>query len=258
MKYTLWQFTLQTAALGVMLGTASTCCAQQPAVPANSARGPHFAVDVKRALSYGSDANPLYELTIAYSFDDEKTLWIRGLGTVPAKAELVYFSSAKEVEFRETPKGPHLVSVPIRATFFPAASGPQFPSVSDFHNPGAKQTSHKPLADVTTTLLAALTDFGNGPPRSCPLFEDNCLLTAWTSLPLAGRYLQGQVAVMITFIPVESTAPGGPKTQIIVAPEERETLIGSGVWHEASEPVRVAAKEKLTKLADVVNKLVGR
>ncbi len=55
-------------------------------------------------------------------------------------------------------------------------------------------------------ILAALKDFGNIPPKSCPTpFEDNCLLTAWITLPNVPKPLVGQMAVMVTFIPIEST-----------------------------------------------------
>jgi hypothetical protein len=259
MRNVMSQLTVQAALFCALLAAVPTCCAQEPVVSPNSARGSHLTVDVKRVLSYGTDLNPLFEITLTYSFDNRKTIWIRGLGTVPATAELSYFLAAKELEFREGPKGTHLVTVPLTPTFFPAASGPQFPGISDFHNPGPKRTSNKSLDDVTTAILAALKDFANIPPKSCPIpFEDNCLLTAWVTVSTVPKPLEGQVAVMITFIPLESATKAGAKTRITVALEERESLIGSGLWHEASDPVRNAAKDKLARLSDELDKLVRK
>ena len=45
------------------------------------------------------------------------------------------------------------------------------------------------------------------------------------------------------------------RTRITISPEARESLIGSSVWHEATDPVRDAAKGKLSKLSDDLDKL---
>lgn len=235
------------------------CCAQDAVVSSNSAHSSHFKVEVTRVVSYGSDVLPLFEVTLTYSFDSQQTVWLKGLGVLPAKATLSYFATTKELEFRDSPRGGSLVAIPLRSTFFPAIAGPIFPAISDFHNPGPKRVSVKSLEEITKAVLDALGAVANLPPKSCPApWEDNCLITAWITLPNVSKPLEGQVAIMITFVPKETRGKAGPQTTITLALEERQTLVGSGIWHEAGDAVRNAAKEKLSKLLDELDTLASK
>jgi hypothetical protein len=75
-----------------------------------------------------------YLISYEYNFPQRQWVYIKGIGTVPAKGKFRYLTSDSQLEFRDRLDGEVLVRVPLQETVIVAATPPLLPTpdIKDF------------------------------------------------------------------------------------------------------------------------------
>ena len=83
---------------------------------------------------YLAEGTPGYSISYEYDFPQRRSVFIKGLGTVPAQGSFRYLTRDTQIEFRDGPAGPVLAQVPLQPTVIVAAKPPLLatPEVTDF------------------------------------------------------------------------------------------------------------------------------
>ncbi|HEY2168982.1 MAG TPA: hypothetical protein VGJ30_05110 [Candidatus Angelobacter sp.] len=80
-----------------------------------------------------SSTNPVRLVEYQYAFDGRSSIYIRGIGDVPAKGNLAYFVAESDIEFRESPQGKIVATIPLHDEMvFGGPSTVRFPNDADF------------------------------------------------------------------------------------------------------------------------------
>jgi hypothetical protein len=84
-----------------------------------------------------AENHPAYLVSFSYDFSITSTVYIKGLGVVPAKGRYQYLSDAQALEFWDPATNSELEKVPLKETIYKAAKPPlnEVPSQKDF-SPG--------------------------------------------------------------------------------------------------------------------------
>jgi len=77
---------------------------------------------------------PGYAIAYEYDFPNRQSVYIKGVGTVPAHGVFRFVTADKELEFRDGPAGRVLKTVPLQETTVVASKPPRLdlPSIDDF------------------------------------------------------------------------------------------------------------------------------
>jgi hypothetical protein len=106
-------------------------------IAANSASGPAVEVKVESVTKVFISPNiPAYLISYSYDFGGRDSVYLKGMGNVPAKGAFSHFVKDLELQFSASPTGSPIVTVPLKPTVTVAAKAPlnevpgenQFPS----------------------------------------------------------------------------------------------------------------------------------
>jgi hypothetical protein len=106
-------------------------------VSTNNATGPRVYVQVDSVSKvFIAKDSPAYLISYNYAFGYYSTVYLQGLGAVPAKGSFVHLVKDLQLDFRDSLDGPRIVTVPLQPTVIVAAKPPlnevpgenQFPS----------------------------------------------------------------------------------------------------------------------------------
>ena len=119
-------------ALGVSLSAAQGNADSKLRSGSNATAG---KVEVKSVVKvFLAKDTPGYSIAYEYDFPKRDSVYIKGLGTVPAKGSFRYLTTDKQIELRDKPAGELLAIVPLQETVVVAAKPPLLstPQLEDF------------------------------------------------------------------------------------------------------------------------------
>ena len=165
-------------------------------------------VDVTSAVKvFVAKDTPGLLVAYRYDFRGRQTVYIKGIGTVPARGEFEYLTRESTLEVRDAPGGTVLATVPLKETVIVAAKPPLnfVPPDSAFPSAFREDTwqSPAPLQDRVNTVLRKYFAY-------MPHDENKVTYTVTTFTPLQVEKLPSgttaQVALLISF--PHGPAPG--------------------------------------------------
>jgi hypothetical protein len=211
-------------------------------------------VNVVKAVPRGTTERPIFDLQLSYAFPQRSNVWLQGIGTVPASGQLTYTLRLADVVFAESEKGKILATVPVKPTEIqqtPALGDPYAstslgtgwildgePIKSPIGREEAWNFIERGLRDVYNQYTA---------PTPCRPDDQGCLLTEWTSITKPAEWLQGEMAVMVTYAQV-SSKPLTTSMKVYYLP--RQAPIGEKVrWdYKVDFEIRKIAVDKVAAL----------
>ena len=197
-----------------------------------------------------SENHPAYLVSFSYDFSITSTIYIKGLGVVPAKGRYQYLSDAQALEFRDPATNSELEKVPLKETIYKAAKPPlnEVPGQKDF-SPGFRSFTWElptPLQERANEVLARYFLY---------LPQENNRLTYLTttyaplalSKKLSDSGVMAQLALLLSF-PYDPTT-GKYSFHIQYAAKEGRAL---------SDELRPTSNDEILKAAnDFVDKIVA-
>jgi hypothetical protein len=165
---------------------------------------PGASVTISSALPRGTAEEPVFELKLSYGFDKRSTVWLQGVGAVPASGELRYTLRGASVVFTEDKGGPTLASVLVAPTEIrqtPPQGNPYASTAAGWLLDGARIVAPVPIERAWNFLEQSLRDtYGvYVAPTPCRPDDSGCLLTQWTTITRPSDWTQAQMAVMIVY-----------------------------------------------------------
>lgn len=197
-------------------------------LPAQSGSLPQgVSLTFERAIPRGGEKRPRYDLRFTYRFEKRSTVWLQGVGVVPASGNLELTLQGDKLVFQARRRGGVLASIPVKPTEVQQTPPTGSPYASTA--PGEKwlQDGAAIVAPIppeqSWNLLAEKLQETYGKyvgPTPCRPDDGGCLLTQWTTLTAPNDILQVQMAVMIVF------ANAGGKASFKIYYQGRQALIG--------------------------------
>jgi len=222
----------------------------------NKFTSPGSDVTVVVADPHGSTRNPVFDVKISYKFDAMRSVWLQGVGKLPASGEVSYVLRGSWLAFFDKKNGNRLASVKVAAIGVKQspALGDPYPSTAQgwsavhplsvaIDEVGAWDSFKKTLDTVYSR------EMGSTP---CRPDDDGCLLTQWTSITAPADLMQMQMAVMMTYR--ESTTQGGHALSVKIFYMLRQAPIGEGLhWdYQVDDSTRQVGLARLKKLQDAL------
>ena len=231
-------------ALGLSLATAQDNASARLHPRSDAAPG---KVDVKSVVKvFLAKDTPGYLIVYDYDFPKRDWVYIKGLGTVPAKGSFRYLTTDKQIEVRDKPAGKTLASVPLQETVIVAAKPPLLstPQLEDF--PRDSQSfnwdSPKTLQERAQTVLN--TYFHLVPNDEC---EKDVAHIRTTFTPLDTKDMPtgvtAQIALLLSF-------PCSPKTSKYAFQIQSRVMEGrthSDIFRPTSDPTVVHLADTFVK-----------
>jgi hypothetical protein len=147
---------------------------------------------------------PGYAIAYEYDFPQRQSVYIKGIGTVPAHGLFRFLTADKELEFRDGPTGRVLKTVPLKETTVVASKPPRLdlPAIDDF--PRDFQTfvwdSRNALQERAQIVLGKYFHLATGP--DCRNEADmESMRTTFVPLDLKNTVpgATAQVALLVSF-----------------------------------------------------------
>jgi hypothetical protein len=180
----------------------SEAYAQQPAETMNSRPSSSVGrVNIKNFVKVYIAADKLvYSLSYDYDFSTATSVYINGIGTVPAKGEFRYFTADTTLQFRDRADGNILKNIQLQETLVVAAKPPLniIPNERDFE-PGFRSFIWNPSRSLIERANAVLGNYFHYLPR----VENSTtyLVTTFTPLQLQSQLqaIPAQLALLLSF-----------------------------------------------------------
>lgn len=168
--------------------------------PGSLARAAETEGEVKMgtAVEVPSDVDVLYKVTYEYSFSGRESVFIDGVGTLPARGRLTYLNSGGSIRFLDKFNGQILRTVTIKDPVrFMGGNAADLPRESEFPEAyrQGRWTGKQPFAIVALAVLDRF--FPNG-YRAYRRGERQHFLTMFATLPPVSERIQAQVAVLVS------------------------------------------------------------
>lgn len=240
--------------LGVVLGAGRAALCQVD----NHFSAPGIDVTVNSVVRVGT-ANPaLMEVNLAYSFADKDSVWLEGIGQVPATGTLHYCISSPQLVFRTAKRGNELARIPLHQTGFHAAppDGEPFPSTaftdSSWLQDGAPLLLDKALPNGTNALINGFRDNAPAPgvlAIPCRMDDEGCIVTHWSSITAPTANVKVQLSLMVIY-----TAPNPKSMAVKTLFLCRDAFQASSTWnYKLSENSMSVCRTGLTKYRNILN-----
>jgi hypothetical protein len=193
---------------------------------------PGVQVDITSAVPLRGGDKPLFEIEMKYAFDGRNTVWLEGIGDLPAVGAIHYVVQDHTLIFREAKNGKIMATVPFERTDTPQGPdmGNPFPP-SIIQGVGWRQDLPTMVLPATAPQVALMLPdiLGNKarPQLSftpCRPDDEGCILSEWVPITSPSEYMQVQIGLML----ILSSSPGHPgETKIKVYYVGRQGLLGS-------------------------------
>lgn len=209
----------------------------------NVSGGYKYFVEVRSVIdrSPADGGKVLYEIKYRYEFGGLESVYVTGLGIVPAKRdEVTYLTEEKKLEFRESAGGEVLVTVPLRVTVATqGGGGPELPQENLFSEAALSGAwgQRNSFSDHAHGILQRYFSFGI---QAYQRGAVSYYLTTYRTLSIPGGNLRGQVAVMVS--QPYSAGGGGTGYRVQYVVRDRPRL--SNTWRyggEVSENTKTVA-----------------
>lgn len=224
---------------------------QQPAAArANAAQGADYNVKVRSVIARSSTADNkvVYEITYDYEFKGRDSVYVKGLGTVPAKrGGVTYLTSEPQLEFRGSAGGELIVSVPLQETAATQGGGAaDLPQEADFSAAFRTGTWRHPVTfhESASRAIEKYFPFGYEARQKGQV---NYYVTTYRNLTIPGGTLRSQIAVMLSQ-PYDGGAHGFTyRVQFVVRDRPRMSTTWR-VGEQVSEQTKSATAEFINSL----------
>ena len=167
-------------------------------VGVGSAAATEGNVKLSSAVEVLTDDGVVYRVAYEYSFPNRDTVYIDGVGTVPAQGRLAYLSSGDVIQFFDSFGGQTLRTVEIEDPIqFMGGDAADLPRESDFPE-GYRQgrwAGDMPFAMVVLKVLDRF--FPNG-YRAYRRAEQQHFLTMFATLPVVSKRVRAKVALLVS------------------------------------------------------------
>jgi hypothetical protein len=159
------------------------------------------AVDIRSAVKvFVATETPALRVAYRYDFRDRQTVYINGLGVVPAHGEFEYLTREPSLQVRDAPNGALLAQVPLKETIIVASRPPlnRVPVEKDFP-PNFRSVAWNSSLPLQALLNVVLRKYFSYMPRD----DGKVSYVATTFTPLqVDRLPQGstaQIALLFSF-----------------------------------------------------------
>ncbi|HWW76085.1 MAG TPA: hypothetical protein VNZ44_11835 [Pyrinomonadaceae bacterium] len=140
----------------------------------------------------------VYDVAYAYEFKGRGAVYVKGLGTVPAKGKFSYLTSDQQLEFKESAEGLTLATVRLEETVRTmGGDSTDIPKESDFPQAFRSSTWSPPatFAESAVKILQKYFPSGYSPRQAGQL---NFYVTTYRSLQVPSLNLRSQIAVIVS------------------------------------------------------------
>jgi len=165
----------------------------------NKAEGRDYKVHVKSVIEKSTSADKVvYDIAYSYDFKGRDTVYVEGLGTVPAKGMFRYMTSGRKLAFRQFASGPVIANVWLEETTAIAGNGStDLPKDSDFPQFFRSSTWVAPPTFPEAAVKVIQKYFPSGYDARQ---EGQVIyyMTTYSSLTVADGNLRSQIAVRIS------------------------------------------------------------
>ena len=133
------------------------------------------------------------------TFQEKASIFIRGLGGVPAKGHFEYFTSDSALEFRESIDGPVLLTIPLSATETAMGNNRlDFPAPSDFGNYYLTGTWRGARNEFTPRMISVIDKYFIEGKLAIQVDKIDYVITSDRTLPTTDPNLFAYVEVSIS------------------------------------------------------------
>lgn len=214
---------------GALLGTAAHCFAQ-----AGRYAQPSAQVDIASAVPIPGGDERHFKVDVTYAFNGRNTVWLQGIGDLPAAGTIRYIVQDQTLIFRETKTGVVLASVAFQPTIIaqqPDMGNPFPPSVIQ----GAGWQQDAPIMVLPVKVSSAalkLPDILENKTSShlsftpCRPDDDGCILSEWVQLTSPAENTQVQLGLMLVYSPASISG----KTTLKIYYVGRQALLGGSTF----------------------------
>jgi hypothetical protein len=215
------------------------------------AGGYKYLVEIKSVIDrspVGGD-KVLYEIRYRYEFGGLESVFVAGLGVVPAKRdEVTYLTEEKKLEFRKSAVGEVLVSVPLHVTAATqSGGGPELPPESQFSEAALGGVWSRPssFSDHAYGVIQKYFTSGVGAYQRGDV---SYYISTYRTLSIPGGTVRGQVAVMVS---QPYTADGGTGYRVQYVVRDKPRL--SNTWRYGGD----VSEQTRTVVTDFIRSLVA-
>jgi hypothetical protein len=217
--------------LAVVLGAGRTALCQV----GNQFNAPGADVTVNSVVRIGTAEPALMEIDLAYSFGGKDSVWLQGIGEVPAAGTLHYCVRSPQLVFRAAKKGKELARVPLSQTGFHGAppDGEPFPSTASTNSSwlpdGAPLWLNKALPNGTNALINGFRDNAPAPgvlAIPCRIDDEGCIVTHWSSITSPTANVKVELSLMVIY-----TAPNPKSMAVKTLFLCRDAFQASSTWN---------------------------
>lgn len=221
------------------------------AIFAAHVRAQQATASVTASVSVFQNTNKevVYKISYSYEFVGVNTIFIDGVGLVPSRGRLAYYSYDSKIVFRESMGGRVLALFSLIGSdvYTSVGAGPDFPDESEF----SKTYRSGLWAFSSSFRLIANEALNKSFPsgyRAYSADSTNYLQTSYAPLKDLPSNLLGQIAILLSHPYNVRNKDFEYRIQFVV----REKRIQSGRWrYEIGEEVRKSAE-------DFINHLIGK
>lgn len=183
--------------------TLTPCSAQEPASTA-PASPVWFSESYKASITSVAKAKtagggPIYKVSYEYDFGTSKPLYIKGIGNIPGKGNLAYFTYDPNIEFRESVSGPVLAVLTSGGAIATLEVTIDLPQARDFPQPPLGRESRW---ESKRTFQGMATETANKKKLNAYAYEQDglsYLSTSYVRLQGLPKNLLGQIALRISY-----------------------------------------------------------
>lgn len=195
------------------------------------AQGEGYLVTVLSVVStQDSEGRTLYNVSYSYKFSDRASVYVDGLGTLPASGMFKYLTALPRLTFRESAGGPLLVTIPLKETIKSmGGGGVEFPPASSFAAAPSRYGEWSSSTSFARHAMRVLDKYFVSGYEAFPCDDRQCYRTTFRVIPLP-RNRKVKVAVIISRPSPESGVPDSFRLQY-----RAYQKTGSGLWDEEIE-----------------------
>jgi hypothetical protein len=225
----------------------------------NRFSAPGVDVTANSVVRIGTTEPALMEIDLAYSFAGKDSVWLQGIGQVPATGTFHYCINSRQIVFRTAKKGKEIARVPLSQTGFHAAppDGEPFPSTASTESSwlpdGAPLSLNKALPKGTIALINGFRDNAPAPgvlAIPCRIDDEGCIVTHWSSITSPTANVKVELSVMVIY-----TAPNPESMAVKTLFLCRDAFQASSTWnYKLSESSMSVCRTGLINYRNILNK----
>jgi hypothetical protein len=205
---------------------------------------------------------------LSWSFANRTSVWLEGIGTVPAVGQLKYSTATTMAHFKSAKGGAELAMVPLSAAGSiqgPPGGAPFPPTIGNLWTLDA--TPIQGGVALPAGVLSLAKELGSDTPPDlkglnmtpCRPDDEGCIVSEWTRISAPGANIQVDLSLMITYVPVTVTKNGKRQQgeQVKLFYTARQAFLTGSQFTDLSEQSKSLRDERIRGYRKVLTKSVG-